>query len=43
MVALDDGVVDGGSYARWCINISTSSSTRSSCAADSAVEERDIQ
>jgi hypothetical protein len=41
MLALGDGVVDRGSYARWRTSTSTYSSTRSSRAADSAAEERD--
>jgi hypothetical protein len=42
--ALDDGVVDCGSYVQWHTSTSTSSSTRSSHVAnDSAVEERYIR
>jgi hypothetical protein len=41
MLALGDGVVDHGSYARWRTSTSTSSPTHSSHAVQSAVEERD--
>jgi hypothetical protein len=41
MLALDDGVVDRGSYARRRTSTSTFSSTRNSRAADSAAEERE--
>jgi hypothetical protein len=42
MLALADGVMDRGSYVQRHTSTSTSLSTRSSRAADNAVEERDI-